>query len=73
MEHDIQTLPWMGDDTRKQALAKPHAVVNKIGYPDKWRDYSVAKDRNLKSVRRVLLVSMRNRWPSAAADSLLGP
>ena len=40
MERDIQTLPWMGDDTRKQALAKLHAIVNKVGYPDKWRDYS---------------------------------
>ncbi len=40
MERDLQTLPWMGDDTRKQALAKLHAIVNKIGYPDKWRDYS---------------------------------
>ena len=40
MERDLQTLPWMGDDTRKQALAKLHAIVNKVGYPDKWRDYS---------------------------------
>jgi len=40
MERDIQSLPWMGEDTRKRALAKLHAIVNKIGYPDKWRDYS---------------------------------
>ncbi|MGA7235152.1 MAG: M13 family metallopeptidase, partial [Bryobacteraceae bacterium] len=40
MERDLQTLPWMGDDTRKQALAKLHAIVNKVGYPDRWRDYS---------------------------------
>ncbi len=40
MERDLQTLPWMGDETRKQALAKLHAIVNKVGYPDKWRDYS---------------------------------
>ena len=30
----------MSADTKKQALAKLHSVVNKIGYPDKWRDYS---------------------------------
>jgi endothelin-converting enzyme/putative endopeptidase len=30
----------MGDETRKQALVKLHGVVNKIGYPDQWRDYS---------------------------------
>ena len=40
MERDIQTLPWMGEGTRRQALAKLHAIVSKIGYPDKWRDYS---------------------------------
>jgi predicted metalloendopeptidase len=37
---DIQNLPWMGAETKKQALAKLGAIVNKIGYPDKWRDYS---------------------------------
>ena len=33
-------LPWMSDATKQQALEKLHAMVNKIGYPDKWRDYS---------------------------------
>ena len=40
MEKDIQTLSWMSDATKRQALEKLHTVVNKIGYPDKWRDYS---------------------------------
>ena len=40
MEADLKQLSWMGDETRKQALAKLHGVVNKIGYPDAWRDYS---------------------------------
>jgi putative endopeptidase len=40
MQQDIQTLPWMSDPTKQQALIKLHAVANKIGYPDKWRDYS---------------------------------
>lgn len=40
MEQDIKTLPWMSDTTKQQALIKLHAVANKIGYPDKWRDYS---------------------------------
>jgi putative endopeptidase len=40
MQTDLQQIPWMGPETRKQALAKLHAIVNKIGYPDKWRDYS---------------------------------
>jgi putative endopeptidase len=43
MESEIQQLPWMGEATKQRALAKLHAVVNKIGYPDKWRDYSSIK------------------------------
>jgi len=37
---DIRQLPWMSEATRKQALIKLQAITNKIGYPDKWRDYS---------------------------------
>ncbi len=40
MAADIDSLPWMSDETKKQALTKLKAVTNKIGYPDKWRDYS---------------------------------
>jgi putative endopeptidase len=40
METDIKGLSWMTDATRQQAIVKLHAVANKIGYPDKWRDYS---------------------------------
>ncbi len=40
MGNEIRTLPWMSQETKIQALAKLHTVVNKIGYPDKWRDYS---------------------------------
>jgi putative endopeptidase len=37
---DIKGLDWMSDATKKQALAKLDAFTRKIGYPDKWRDYS---------------------------------
>ena len=40
MESEIRQLPWMGEATKQRALEKLHSVVNKIGYPDKWRDYS---------------------------------
>jgi len=40
MQQDINGLPWMSDVTKKQALVKLDAMANKIGYPDKWRDYS---------------------------------
>jgi putative endopeptidase len=43
MEGDIQKLPWMSDETKKKALEKLHGVANKIGYPDKWRDYGKLK------------------------------
>ncbi|HXC00386.1 MAG TPA: M13 family metallopeptidase [Terriglobales bacterium] len=37
---DIKSLPWMGADTKAQALVKLQLITNRIGYPDKWRDYS---------------------------------
>jgi putative endopeptidase len=40
MEEDINHLDWMSPETKKNALEKLHSIVNKIGYPDKWRDYS---------------------------------
>jgi putative endopeptidase len=40
MEQDINSLPWMTDATKQHALEKLNTVANKIGYPDKWRDYS---------------------------------
>ena len=36
----LEKLPWMGEETRKQALVKLSTFTPKIGYPDKWRDYS---------------------------------
>jgi putative endopeptidase len=37
---DIQGLDWMTPQTKKAAAVKLEHIVNKIGYPDKWRDYS---------------------------------
>ncbi len=36
----VEQLPWMGPETKQQALVKLDAMTRKIGYPDKWRDYS---------------------------------
>ncbi|MGB9253680.1 MAG: M13 family metallopeptidase, partial [Candidatus Korobacteraceae bacterium] len=36
----VQQLDWMSPATKQQALNKLHSIRNKIGYPDKWRDYS---------------------------------
>jgi endothelin-converting enzyme/putative endopeptidase len=40
MGGDIQQLDWMSAPTKAKAEEKLKAVTNKIGYPDKWRDYS---------------------------------
>ncbi|HZI58041.1 MAG TPA: M13 family metallopeptidase [Verrucomicrobiae bacterium] len=40
---DIEGLDWMTPETKKQAIVKLHAITNKIGYPDTWRDYSTVK------------------------------
>jgi len=40
---DIKTLPWMSDATKKAAEEKLGMIRNKIGYPEKWRDYSALK------------------------------
>src|ERR1700682_2439395 len=40
MAKDIEQLDWMSPATKAQATTKLRAIVNKIGYPDKWRDYS---------------------------------
>ena len=39
MDADIHSLPWMSEETKRRALEKLQSMANKIGYPDKWRDY----------------------------------
>ena len=43
LRDDLETLPWMGPETRAQATAKLQAFAVKIGYTDKWRDYTALK------------------------------
>ena len=62
MESEIRQLPWMGDQTKRRALEKLHALVNKIGYPDKWRDYSsikIARDDYFGNVERATVFENR--------------
>lgn len=40
---DLQKLDWMTPETKVRAIEKLHAITNKIGYPEKWRDYSTVK------------------------------
>ncbi len=55
LKSDISTLSWMSETTRRQAIIKLDAFANKIGYPDKWRDYSSL------SIDRTSYVSNRMR------------
>ncbi len=55
MQQDIGSLSWMSPATKQQALEKLHTLANKIGYPDKWRDYSaltIARDDYAGNVLR---------------------
>jgi putative endopeptidase len=55
MQRDIDGLSWMSPATKQQALEKLHTLANKIGYPDKWRDYSaltIARDDYMGNVLR---------------------
>ena len=51
----IQQLDWMSDSTKQKALVKLHAIVKKIGYPDKWKDYStvnIVRDDIVANIRQ---------------------
>ena len=55
MAQRVQALEWMSPATKTRALEKLHSIVNKVGYPDVWRDYSalqVKRDDFLGNVQR---------------------
>jgi len=53
----IETREWMGPETKKQALEKLATVMTKIGYPDKWRDYSALQVRTNSYVENTRLMA----------------
>jgi putative endopeptidase len=64
MGNEIRQLPWMSEETKKKAIEKLHAVVNKIGYPDKWRDYSsitISRDDYAGNVERATVFESRRQ------------
>ena len=64
LDQDISQLTWMTDATKKQASGKLHAILDKVGYPDKWRDYSaleIKPDAYLENVHRATAFEF-NRW-----------
>ena len=64
MDGEIRGLDWMGPQTKARALEKLHGIVNKIGYPDRWRDYSaleIRRDDLLGNVQRGDAFEMRRQ------------
>jgi putative endopeptidase len=53
----INGLDWMSEGTKQKALAKLHSFIKKIGYPDKWKDYSALKIVSDNYVQNVLNAS----------------
>jgi putative endopeptidase len=51
----LGTLTWMSNETKGKAYAKLDSIINKIGYPDKWRDYSKLEARPGPFINNVLL------------------
>ncbi len=64
MAEDIDSLAWMSATTKQQALVKLHAMANKIGYPDKWRDYTkleIIRDDEVGNVERARKFEMNRQ------------
>ena len=54
LREDLSTLDWMSEPTRQQALHKLDAMALKIGYPDKWRDYSAYRVERVPYVENAM-------------------
>ena len=55
LAQDLRKIDWMSPQTRQKAIEKLHAITNKIGYPEKWKDYSpviVSRDDAAGNSRR---------------------
>ncbi len=59
LDDDLKTLPWMSDATKKAAAAKVATFTPKIGYPDRWRDYSAL---SISRASHALNVASANRY-----------
>jgi putative endopeptidase len=64
----INALTWMGDSTKVKAVEKLKTFIIKIGYPDKWRDYSkleISKDSYYANVKRASRFETEYRYAKA--------
>ena len=78
---DISALDWMGEQTKAKALDKLAAFTPKIGYPDRWRDYSglvVQADDLVGNLRRGVAFETDREWaklgsPVDRGEWFMGP
>jgi putative endopeptidase len=64
LREELQQADWLAPETKKNAVAKLDAFVAKIGYPDRWRDYSAVKvspDAYYQDVRSAAIVNREYR------------
>ncbi|QZE15582.1 M13 family metallopeptidase [Halosquirtibacter laminarini] len=57
LKERIKGLPWMGEETKVKALEKLAAINVKVGYPDKWKDYSSLNIKNDSYVQNIVRAS----------------
>ena len=50
----IKNLAWMSDETKKKAIDKLNSITKKVGYPDKWKDFSTMKIENTAYVTNMM-------------------
>jgi endothelin-converting enzyme/putative endopeptidase len=65
MGNEIRNLDWMSPETKTEALRKLHAIRNKIGYPEHWRDYTeleVKRDDYFGDVVRAYHFEDTRQW-----------
>jgi predicted metalloendopeptidase len=66
MREDIESLAWMTVETKKRALAKLQAFsTSKVGYPEKWKDYSTVEVRRndyFGNVRRATIFEIKRSY-----------
>jgi endothelin-converting enzyme/putative endopeptidase len=64
LDQDIKNLDWMSAETKKQALVKLGKINTKIGFPEKWRDYStyrIERGEALANVQRGAAYELRRQ------------
>lgn len=64
MKHEIEALDWMTPATKTQAFAKLRGIANKIGYPEKWRNYGALEIRRgdyFGNVERAVIFESRRQ------------